>query len=631
MRNGCQRVLTVAALLQSLVITQAQAFIKETRMVRMRDGIQLATDIYYPVTSLPPWPTILQRTPYNRDIDSLLALLITDVKGYALVSQNLRGTGGSQGEPMLFLTDGWGALQDGYDCIEWIAAQWWSNDKIGMFGASAPGMTQYYAAGALPPHLTCTAPIVAGPSLYHHVAYTGGEFRKALVETWLNAQHTPWLIDSVANHPLYTPDFWGTVDLRTRWGLVNDPQFHVGGWYDMYTDGQLEAFTELQRRHHNQKLFIGPWGHYGFNEREQGDLTYPANAEILETEYYTLLFEQWYDPCLQGSGNIGDRVTYYLMGDCDTQDTTNWNHWVKTDTWPPPDAQYTTWYLRQGGVLSQSPPVSAEPPDTFRYDPRDPCPTIGGREYIGIPGGYGPKDQRPLESRPDVKVYTTPPLAQPLKVVGKLRLLLYASSDRTDTDWAVRVSDVYPDGRSILMTDNILKARHRKGFDREDFLTPGVVDTFDIDLWSIANVWNQGHRLRVSITSSNFPRFERNPNTGGPFRRNDTAGALVATNVIFHSPGIATRLLLPVIGGPVAMEEKTPRLTPGRCEVCPNPFVGSARVPGYEHDWFTLLDIAGREVGECRGDRVGAKLAPGVYFLKHHAADMSPLRLLKMR
>ncbi len=518
--------------------------------VPMRDGIRLGTDIYRPWWNNPilKAPALLQRTPYDREWDDTYLTLICDVMGYALVVQNLRGYGDSEGDPMVFWTDGWGDLQDGYDAVEWVASQDWCNGKVGMIGASAHGMTQYYAAGALPPHLVCCAPMVAAPNLYRDCAFTGGEFRKALVETWLQGVGTPWLIDSVCTYPNYG-DRWTIVDLSQRYNVTNYPMFHIDGWYDMYTDGVLEAFSELQKRFHNQKLFIGPWGHGdAWGAREQGDLVYPPNAEMDELSFINMLLD-WYDYWInQGGGPVpAPKVKFYLMGDCDTQDTTNWNHWVEADTWPLPQIQYKAYYLRENHLLDTIPPGSGTI-DTFIYNPADPCTTYGGREFIGLIHGYGPIDQRPIENRSDVLLFSTPPLPAPLTVIGKLKFVLYAASDRYDTDWAVRVTDVYPDGRSILVTDNILMARHRHGFDREDSLIPNVPDTFNIDLWSTAQVFNTGHRLRVIISSSNYPRFEKNPNTGAPFQRDDP-NFVIATQKIYRTQGMPSHLLLPVLPG----------------------------------------------------------------------------------
>jgi putative CocE/NonD family hydrolase len=332
--------------------------------------------------------------------------------------------------------------------------------------------------------------------------------------------------------------------------------FHIDGWYDMYTDGVLETFSELQKRFHNQKLFIGPWGHGdAWGRREQGDLVYPPNAEMNELSFINMLLD-WYDYWIKNGGGPvpPPKVKFYLMGDCSTQDTLYWNRWVEADTWPLPQTIYRRYYLRENHLLDTIPP-SVWAIDTFIYDPANPCTTYGGREFIGLTHGYGPIDQRPIENRPDVLVFSTPPLTEPLYVVGKLKFVLYASSDCYDTDWAIRVTDVYPDGRSILVTDGILMARHRYGFDREDLLLPNVPDTFDIDLWSTAQVFNTGHRIRILISSSNYPRFEKNPNTGAPFRRNDP-NFVVATQKIYRTPGLPSHLLLPIIPNPfVAVQE----------------------------------------------------------------------------
>ncbi|HHS50037.1 MAG TPA: CocE/NonD family hydrolase [candidate division Zixibacteria bacterium] len=234
-------------------------------------------------------------------------------------------------------------------------------------------------------------------------------------------------------------------------------------------------------------------------------------------------------------------------GDCDTDDTTYWNRWITTDTWPVPGMGYEDYYFHTDMSIKPYPPDdSAE--FTYTYDPDDPSPTIGGREFIGLgSAGYGPKNQAPIvETREDVLIFSTPPLEEPLKLVGKIKCRLYASSDRIDTDFAVRITDVYPDGRSILMTDGILKARHRIGFDREDFLVPGNVYEFDVDCWSVGHVFNEGHQIRAIISSSNYPRFEVNPNTGAPLMRNDPV-RLVANNTIHISPINACRLELPVV------------------------------------------------------------------------------------
>jgi len=603
------------------------AYIQDSVGVPMRDSVKLGTDLYFPSSSGPPWPALMQRTPYGRYWDEATITYITDVLGYTLIVQNLRGYGDSGGEPLVFFSDGWGTLQDGYDAIEWVAAQTWSNDRIGMIGASAHGMTQYFAAGARPPHLVCAAPMVAGPSMYYHAAFTGGEFRKALVETWLAGLGTPWLIDSVANHPDYD-SLWSVIDLGARWDSVSYPLYHISGWYDMFTDGQLVAFSELNARFHNQKLFVGPWGHGSWNSRYQGDLVYPANAAMSDADFWAMIFN-WYNHWIKDTTvQTGPRVKYYLMGDCDDPDTTRWNRWVEADTWPPPGCQPRNYYFLTSGALDTIPPAVPAAYDSFVYDPSDPSPSYGGREYIGLAHGYGPIDQNPVEGRADVLLYSTPVLLEPLTVAGKIKCLLYASSDRYDTDWSVRITDVYPDGRSILVTDNILMARHRHGFDRQDSLVPGMPDTFNIDVWSTAHVFNTGHRLRTIISSSNFPRFERNPNTGAPFLRNDPV-YVTARQKIYRETGLSSRLILPVLtaGSPVHEELVKPQAGTDFPEI-KVPAVGRDLMVAYRASSgsleLSIFDAAGRLIDRFRDSNSEGQnrtmvipgIPAGIYFIR---------------
>ncbi|MCK5832286.1 CocE/NonD family hydrolase [bacterium] len=537
----------VYLLIPLILVFSAYSYTQTTEMIPMRDSVHLATEIYTPAEGEGPFPVILERTPYNRNLDEMLASLVTDFLGYIYVSQNLRGRYDSEGEPMVFLSDAWGPLKDGYDCIQWISEQSWCDGHIGMFGASAPGMTQYMAAGAMHPELDCIVPIMAGPSMYHHVAYNGGALRRVLVEEWLDDIGAPTLIDTIANHPNYDT-LWQAVDLSLKYDSLELPSYHVTGWYDMYTDGQIEAFQRMQAAFGNQKIIIAPIGHGdAVGTVHQGDLYYPPNAEVSE-EDLTLIAVEWYGYWLKGeaSGIMSEPpVRFYLTGDCDTDDTLTWNRWINIDQWPPVGMTYKEYYLKNEGSLDTIAPIT-ETIDTFIYDPDYPCPTIGGREYIGLSTGYGPKNQNIIESRSDVLIYTTAVLEETLFVCGKVRMILYGASDRFDTDWTVRLTDVYPDGRSILMTDNVLQGRHRHGLDVVDSLEPGVPDTFDIDVWSIGHVFNAGHKVRVIISSSNHPRFERNANNGGPFMVDDPF-TFTATNCVYRTPELASHLLLPVV------------------------------------------------------------------------------------
>jgi len=591
----------------SIIVGVTNAFTIDSAMVPMSDSIDLATHIYLPEFSSGPWPVLLQRTPYNRR-ESDLPIVLCDIMNYAFVSQNVRGTRESEGEPMVFLTDGWGEHIDGYDCIDWIVSQSWCNGRVGMVGASAPGMTQYMAVGALHPNLTMICPIFAGPSMYHYVTFQGGVFRKKLVETWLTGLGTPWLIDTIANHPIYD-ELWSHVDLTTRYDSVSVPGFHVSGWFDMYTDGQLDAFGQLQLLHGNNKLLIAPCGHGdAVGTLEQGDLVYPPNALMTEADFIEIA-RRWYDYWLKDSPTgIMDEppVQFYLSGDCDTSDTTLFNRWMTAETWPLPESEYREYYLTASGILDTIFPTDSTSL-SYVYDPEDPSPTVGGREFIGMDDiGYGPKDQSILvEPRSDILIFTTPMLTEPMAVIGKIKMILFASSDRLDTDFAVRVTDVYPDGRSILMTDGILKARHRHGLDVEDMLSPGIPDTFEIDVWSIANVFNTGHRIRAIVSSANYPRFEANPNTGGPFVRNDPV-TLVATNTVFMSEEMPSHLLLPIYPLDTTGIREYSSL-PERIAIrtYPNPFNSAVRIAidapvgeGLVPSRVEIFDIAGRLVAE---------------------------------
>jgi predicted acyl esterase len=621
-----------AILIPCLTVTMLSGYIQDSTGVAMRDSVRLGTDLYYPQTSMPPWPSILQRTPYSRYWDTSFISYITDYLGYVLIVQSLRGTGDSEGEPMLFLTDGWGPLRDGYDAVEWISRQSWSNGRTGMLGASAHGITQYLAAGARPAHLTCCIPMAAAPSLYHYSAFNGGEFRKALTETWLIGQGTPWIIDSVCNHPDYDT-MWSYVDLTARWDSALCPIFHIAGWYDIFLDGQLDAFPQLQARFHNQRLFVGPWGHSSWGSQYQGDLVYPPNAAMDQTEFYLMMFN-WYNYWLKDSTPaLEPRVLFYLMGDCETQDTMYWNRWVQADTWPLPAVLYKNFYLHAGSLCDTFPPDQPGVLDTFAYDPQNPCPTYGGREYIGLSTGYGPINQNPIEDRPDVLVYTTPVLTEPVAVIGKLEAVLYAATDRFDTDWTVRITDVYPDGRSFLVTDNIMMARHRRGLDIEDSLIPGAPDTFLVDLWSTAQVFNAGHRIRVIISSSNYPRFEKNPNTGAPFRRNDP-NTLIAHQTVYCSSDLPSRIRMPLYPIQYLVEEnqKVPVLRSTRTVLSAQPVQARRLLLSLHLDQACEVTIKiFNSAGQCLEKVTGSysagihtlefpRLAGGVYFVRAAAA-----------
>ncbi|MEW6356268.1 MAG: CocE/NonD family hydrolase [Planctomycetota bacterium] len=514
---------------------------QQTLMIPMRDGTKLATDIYLPKGE-GPWPAILFRTPYSRK--KTKGEPITR-GGYAVVAQDFRGRFESEGESdMPFINDGWGKLQDGYDTIEWIAKQPWCNGKVGTSGGSALGITQIMTAGSTPPHLVCQSIGVACGSLYHHAAWQGGAFRKALVEGWLTGnKFDPECLKLMTSHPNYD-DFWRQMDAGTRSEVITVPGFFQGGWFDVFNQGTIDAFMWRQYNggegaRGKQKLLMGPWVHG--KSRKPGEIEFPKNSLQVPTQADGA---RWANHWLKGEQNgvMDDpAVTYYVMGDV-TDPKAPGNEWRFSDVWPVP-CEETPYYLYADGALSTEKPPADGASKTFKYDPKNPVPTRGGCN-LNIPAGSF--DQRPVENRPDVLLYTTNSLAEPVEVTGRVKVHLWASSSCKDTDFTAKLTDVYPDGRSMLVLDGIIRARHRNTVEKDELMEPGTVYEFEMDLWSTSIIFNKGHRIRVAVSSSNAPRFDPNPNTGDPFRANDKT--VVAENTIYHDAERPSHILLPVVG-----------------------------------------------------------------------------------
>ncbi len=507
----------------------------------MRDGIPLATDLYLP-TGSGPFPVILIRTPYDKN--GMGGVGADGARrGYAMVIQDTRGRFASKGENLPFEGDYWGVHQDGYDTLEWLGKQPWCNGKIGTFGGSALGITQLGMAGTGTSRLTCQYIEVATPNFYQQAVFPGGVFKKAMIEDWLRGtNHSPESLKIWTSHPTYDA-FWRARDLTTRWEKVNAPALHIGGWYDIFTQGTIDSFLGYQTKggpkaRGKQKLVIGPWTHGAFLP-SAGELTYPNAADPpnnLRDPW------PWFDHYLKGESNgVADlpTVTYYVMGDVSDPKAPG-NIWRTADRWPPVETQPDAFYFHADRTLSTVRPGD-DAPATYAYDPHDPVPTIGGPQLTLPPG---PHDQRAIESRPDVLTFTSEPLRAPLEVTGRVRVTLWASSDAPDTDFFARLCDVYPDGRSMNVCEGQLCARFREGFAQEKLLKPGQVYPFTIDLWSTSIIFNQGHRLRVQITSSSAPGYDPNPNTGAPFRADDRAR--VARNTIYLDEKHPSQILLPV-------------------------------------------------------------------------------------
>ena len=548
--------LIVALILALCLGCEAQRVAPEvnTYMVPMRDGVKLSTSAVFPKGE-GPWPAVLTRTPYGK-AGGLMSGAGVARRGYVRVVQDMRGRFDSEGEDMPFLTDAWGQLQDGYDTIQWIANQPWCDGNVGMIGGSATGITQYMAAGAVPEALKCCHAAVAASSLYHHACFQGGAFRKALVENWMGGnEFRPEAFDLLVANPNYN-ELWQTADLVARAGQVATPMVHIGGWYDVFAQGTLDAFMALQHNggegaKGNQILVFGPWVH---GCKPGGELRFPASAGQNPTGSLT---EAWFNKWLRGKPSAvldGPPVHYYVMGACEEPGAPG-NEWRNVEDWPPP-ATPTPLYLHavdtplrngEGPGVRQSFRASFEPPQdqqaslAFQYDPADPVPTIGG---CNLTMKKGPMDQRPAENREDVLLFTTNPLEEPIEVTGRVFAKLWVSSDCPDTDFTAKLTDVYPDGRSMLICDGILRMRHRNSFEAEEFMEPAEVCEASIDLWSTSIIFNKGHRILIAISSSNSPRFDPNPNTDAGFRENDETR--IATNTLHLDEKHPSQILLPL-------------------------------------------------------------------------------------
>lgn len=504
-------------------------------MVEMRDGVHLATDVYVPIRLLNPHGSVLIRTPYDKNLIRLIGTLWAR-EGWPIIIQDTRGRFRSEGIDTVFRDD----HTDGADTLEWIAQQRWSNGKIATFGGSALGINQYLMAGANPPHLACQYIQVATPNLYHHAIYQGGQFRKEMIELWLTLQENLDKLPEIYAHENYTLDYWTNVTLEDKWENVNVPAIHIGGWYDCMAQGTIDGFMGYQYlggsgAQGNSKLIMGPWTHAGHT----GEVVYPSNSkDTFSMDMFVDMIEQF----TLNKGNNFDNwptVMYYVMGDVDTDDAPG-KEWRYADTWPIPHTQ-TKWYFNQNNALSTQPPEDNHFVSYF-YDPTNPVPTIGGQNLFIESGGY---DQRPLENRDDVIVFTSSILEEPYEATGPIKAQIYVSSNCPDTDFTVKISDVYPDGRSILITDGILRMRNRNGCDHWEFMNPGEIYEIEIDLWSSSYVWNAGHQIRVSISSSNYPRFKANPNTMDPMAANQTYS--IAENTLYFSSTYPSCIILPEI------------------------------------------------------------------------------------
>ncbi len=562
-------------------------------MIPMRDGVKLQADIYRP--GLPgQYPVLVTRTPYGRAGGANAAAFWVP-NDYVVVAQDCRGRFGSEGDYYPIVTEG----ADGYDTVEWAAVQPWSTGNIGTIGQSYLGADQHVLAPTAPPHLKAMVPISASSDFHQSWVYhTGGAFelgwmvsyaifkgrntaerrglgaeflekldsyidpavnfarpltdewyRQLPLTAWMDVlgEIAPYFADYLA-HPDDGPYWWG-INLRRQYQRVDVPMYHMGSWYDIFQEGAWNNFAGIralgtERARQSQKLLIGPWGHlFPYTQPTTGgagDIDFGPEAAIdLQAEQL-----RWFNHWLKGiDTGIMDEppVKVFVMGD---------NRWRTAGEWPPAQARSTPYYLHSGGganslggdgVLSTDPPA-LEKADTYVYDPRDPIPTLGGSTLI-LPLGVA--DQRPVEQRPDVLVYTSETLRSDIEITGPITVTLHAASSAHDTDFTAKLVDVRPDGYARNLQDGIIRARYRDSGTDPTLITPGQVYRYEIDLWAVSHVFLAGHRIRLEVGSSNFPRFDRNPNTG---REIATETELIpARQTIYHDARYPSHLTLPVV------------------------------------------------------------------------------------
>ncbi|MEQ9408652.1 MAG: CocE/NonD family hydrolase [Fuerstiella sp.] len=523
---------------------------EQHQMIPMRDGKRLSAWLYIPKGS-GPWPAVFeQRYASLRGRSTRANAASLAREGFVVALVNFRGTHQSEGSWVGYRALQWGELQDGYDTCEWLAGQSWCTGKVGTFGSSQGGYAQNYLAVTQPPHLVCQYMVDTGLSLFHEGYRIGGTTRperfKGMDAVCRNPEDNRRLLEEWFQHPTYD-DYWKDEDCTLHFDRMNVPCFTIGSWYDFMNQGSIRSFQGRQheggdRSRGRQQLLVGPWLHGRTNKGSRvGDLVYPENAVWPVQDHMV----RWFNHYLKGHDNgidQDDTVRYYVMGAVGEKDAPG-NEWRSTDNFPP-EAESTSLYLHNSGQLSASPPnapqAAAAGSTTYESDPHNPM-QIPGRAFPGA------KDARAFEQQKQVLTFTTEPLTEPVEWTGRVHAELFAASTAPDTDFIVRISDVYPDGRSILIVDYPLRARYRDGFDREVLMTPGQVECLKWPIGWISQIFNAGHRIRVTIASTGAPLYEPNPQTGGPLTIDFPPDARKANNTIHHNRDFASRIIAPVM------------------------------------------------------------------------------------
>lgn len=560
----------------------ADILIDKNVPVPMRDGVTLFADVYRPGSG-GQRPVLLQRTAYGKaGAWNMLNPLRAVADGYVAVIQDCRGRYTSEGEFAPFVDE----IDDGYDTVEWCAAQDWSNGKVGMYGMSYVGATQWLAAIGAPPSLRAIFPGMTAANYHDGWIYQGGALYLSFTAAWVaqflampqlarlglspeerraeearlmgqierlrrSLSHLPlrdlpmlsrpgaapywqeWI-----DHPEYDA-YWQRVDITAHHDKVTVPAFNLGGWYDLFLAGPPRNFAGVRARGATEaaragsRLLVGPWTHNNPSVAQVGEVNFGFGATLNVED----LQMRWFDRWLRDQDNGLDReppVRIYVINE----------GWRDEQEWPLARTEYTPYYIHSAGRahslegdgrLSREQPGS-EPPDVFLSNPVNPAPTVGAAGIV---------DQRAVERRTDVLVYTSAPLTEPLEVTGPVKLVLWASSSAPDTDFTAKLVDVTPSGGARNVCDGILRTRYRTSHARPELLEPGVPVKLEIDLLVTSTLFPPSHQIRVEIAGSNFPRYDRNPNTGAPA---GTAQVLCpAVQTVYHDGDHPTHILLPVI------------------------------------------------------------------------------------
>ncbi len=582
----------------------------------MRDGVKLLADVFTP-DGPGPFPVLLSRTPYDKETPGTIESGIAGAEqGFIMVNMDVRGRYHSPGfwEPFKY------EINDGYDSVEWAAKLPKSDGKVGMWGGSYVGATQWLAAVSDPPHLAGICPEVTAQDYYKDWAYQNGALQQWFAQSWATqtasdalwqqANFTfsaagyvpstrspqtglltrpgqtsmtdplnyikvlplgnyttlvtpptagnpglkalePWYLDWLA-HPS-DDAYWQQWSISKDYSRIHAPAFIIGGWYDLFLGGSLENYEGVKAHggsadaRNDVQLMVIPGGHSGSGSRV-GALDLGRNA--IANTFQIML--DWYKHLFLGQSNAVSQwepVRYFQMGA---------DVWRQSSTWPPPQASTVAYYLHSAGKANTdsgngslsaqvNDPNANAASDRFVYDPADPVPTLGGSmccDGADVPNGI--QDQRPDEKRPDVLVFTTPPLQKNLDITGPVSMTLYVSSSAPDTDFTAVLVDVAPDGSDHNIAAGIQRMRYRdQDYTKATFMTPGQIYKVNLDLWATSNVFLAGHRLRVDVSSSNFPRWDRNLNT----KESPESGShfVKASNVIYHDAAHPSSLDLPVM------------------------------------------------------------------------------------